>query len=218
MNRNVLLFAAALVAAAALALLFYATRGASDAGPVRTAAPEPEPAAADDAADPPGTAATARRPALPGTPEERATRSRLDTDDSDPRLHIRSEGTTVRDHRPGAGPPSENEGTIRAPRKVRRVDSGVVLAVRREMQPIVHGCRDQFRADFEAETGRLQSEVAVSINDGQVRVVDATIGLTGVAEGRMDVCVHNELLGIQIPAPDHQDVERHVLRFPFDLR
>jgi hypothetical protein len=217
MNRHVLLVAAALVAAAALALLFYATRGASDAGPVRTAGAEPEPAP-EEAADPRETAATASRPALPGTPEERATRSRLDTDDGDPRLHIRSEGTIVRDHRPGAGPPSENEGTIRAPRKVRRIDSTVVLAVRREMHPIVQGCRDQFRDDFEADQGKLQSEVAVSIRDGQARVVDATIQLVGVAEGRMDVCVHNEVLGIRIPAPDHQDLERHVLRFPFDLR
>lgn len=201
-----------------LGLVFLVLLLRSDADAPAREAPGPQKAARDEAPTPVHTSGgTKTRPELPEGEEASEPQARRRPEPAgEYRRHVRQDGTVVRDHRAGAGPPAKKEGAIHVPREIARVESDLVLGVRRALRPMVRECTAQYRQDL-GEKPRLQAELAVAVEQGELRVTGGTIQLFDVAEGQIDVCVYNQSLGITLPAEGHPEVERHVLTYPFDL-
>lgn len=128
---------------------------------------------------------------------------------SDPRV---APGTRIVDNRgrepTGVAPTKEPEFVVAAP---------VIREMRRVLRGQMVQCQEAHKSEI-GDDARVSGQLGVSIQSEVLTVVDLEVDHTGVPEsGKLLECARQALAGLQMRAPGHDDVKRHVIRFPFNL-
>jgi hypothetical protein len=198
---------------AALVILLVTSRGSSSARTGGETAGEPTPG--QPAASARGEAPDRERPRPRLGGQERETGAEGDGPPVlEYREYVRADGTVVRDHRKNA-PAPDLETALRTPRKLAKVKPEAILAARDVIRPKVLACAAS-HPELGGPDSRVQAQLAVFIESGTMTVKEVRIqgDLAGTAVAE---CVQGAVEGLAVPAPGHDDVNHHMLTFPFRL-
>lgn len=135
------------------------------------------------------------------------------------RVYVRDDGSLVRDHRANAPAPGLR-GTVPRPGIEAKVAPTAILAVRNAMRPIVHQCSESLSRSGLGANPRIQSQVVISIQNGQLVVDEAIVEAGDVSAtdaAGVRECVESQVEAMTLPADGHEDVSRYTLRLPYRL-
>lgn len=140
---------------------------------------------------------------------------RPDTDTGEVREYIRSDGRRTRDHRGGDHVVDPDRVPYRR-KKRGKVSPDVIVAVRRALRPHVRKCSDDYADDVGADA-KVDVRLTVSITDGVVTVDKVIVNPKNVSGRDLLVCVEQAVRNMELTHEHDEDVEHHMLTFPFGL-
>lgn len=123
---------------------------------------------------------------------------------------------TVRDHRGGASTDGEERSTSLPP-NISKVQPATLIAVRTSLRPQMMKCIRDFAGDAE-EGASAKAVLTVSISDELLRVDSLQLEVGGLEEAEpFRSCVNEAMLGHEQLVSGTENVEAHVMRFPYRL-
>jgi hypothetical protein len=180
----------------------------------------------DDADDPPKTATDGSAGAGPstttgaGAPSLSEPAPTAADDDSAGDGESASEGDRppldrVRDHRgaPATHPRPHRPGD----KAVYIVKAPIIAGLRKSLRPEIKRCSDEYAQDLGPDA-QIQGSLEVTVRAGVLSVLDVKIEQRGVPESSgLIECARKAFAAAELRADGHEDVESHILRFPFKV-
>ncbi len=207
MNRRILLGAIGAAVAVALVLLLVSSTRSSG---VKHAAPS-EPAGQPAAETRPSPQPRKRLP----SPVPVATTEEAQAEGAY-REMVREDGTTLRDHRNSSNQEPDLTASPATRMRHARVAPMLIKDMRMALRPIVKRCSTQYAADLGAGA-RLRAQIGVKISGGVLTVGTLDVSAVNVADKALETCVTEGARTLALPAPGHEDVNHHMITFPFRL-
>ncbi len=130
--------------------------------------------------------------------------------------YVLTDGTHVRDHRTGDHPEPDLDRSVFVRAKRGKVSPDVIVAVRRWLRPRVTKCSRDYESDI-GETAKVDVRLLVSIRGRLVTVAKTVILARNVSGGDFTACVEQAVGNMELSVGEHEDVEHHMLTFPFGL-
>jgi hypothetical protein len=177
--------------------------------PAPDAAPAAQPAPTATAPTPSGGAG----PSLSGGPALAPARRKPTAADSD--------GMVVTDHRTHDGQQRTMEATPVETGPTRKLPPTTVRTVHSNISALAQVCGRAIPADARGTKPRLTAKVTVAITAGSMHVRSATtdaVDVTGPAAETAKQCLHDQVMGYQLPALDEEDLESYDLELSFLVR
>ncbi|HTE54371.1 MAG TPA: hypothetical protein VK698_26130 [Kofleriaceae bacterium] len=127
-----------------------------------------------------------------------------------------SDEAQTRDHRGEA--PTAPRPRRPGEKAVFVVQAPVIGALRRSLRPEIKRCSEQLgAADLEPDA-RIQGTMTVTVKGGVLSVIDVQVGHRGIPDSSPFLeCARKAFAAARVPAVGHPDVDKHTLRFPFNL-
>jgi len=204
MSRSAIIGLAVLVLGGLGALWFLVIRD-DGATPTGGSAATPTPAAEH---------ATGPGPTLPTPPPTLTTATH--PIDQDPT------GMVVTDHRtPSGGPrvlPAEagsGEGSGR------RLTPSLIRSIHGNASALAQGCAHKVALGDRGPKPRIGAQLKVGIKDGALRVLDVMPEVADLGGPELDAvksCLHDALLGLELPTPDEADLDTYDLQLDYVVR
>lgn len=204
MSRSTVIGFAVLVLAGLAALWFLVIRD-PDTTPAGAPAPAPTTAAKS----------TGTGPSLPAQPPTLTTATKP--------IQMDTTGMVVTDHRTqGSGSAARVlEAEPGSGSGGRKLPATLVRSVHANAMDIVLGCgRKVARAD-RGEKPRIGAKLQVGIKDGSMHVLSVTPELSDLNGDQLEAvktCVHDGVMGLEVPVPDEADLDSYDLQLTYVVR
>jgi hypothetical protein len=132
-----------------------------------------------------------------------------------------SAGMVVTDHRTRDGQNRTMEATPVDTGPTRKLPATTVRTVHSNISALAQVCGRAIPADARGTKPRLTAKVTVAITAGSMHVRSATtdaVDVTGPAAETAKQCLHDQVMGYQLPALDEEDLDSYDLELSFLVR
>lgn len=139
--------------------------------------------------------------------------------DREPATETIINGVRVRDHRKDRSQPIQLPERPR-PESGRRIAPSLTRDLSDQLLPLVRQCATAVPPEARGPKPRVIGNVVIAIKNKQVQVSSATFALAdvfGAPAEPTQQCIQQKALGITLPAPDEEDLEKYPVQVSLSL-